>query len=238
MKYEIKNRWNGSVIYLDDTETLRELVEKAIASDADLRRADLSGADLSDANLRRANLSGANLSDADLRRADLSDADLRRADLSDADLRRADLSDADLSGADLSVIKLDYWDALSKAPKEITGLRTSLIEGKVNGSTYEGDCACLVGTIANVAHCKFDQLPQLKPDSSRPIEIFFLGIGTGDTPETSQFSKLAVEWLDEFLEISREIAKYNPVSEGEDLAELRTASLPYATLKGHEDTVL
>jgi uncharacterized protein YjbI with pentapeptide repeats len=63
---------------------------------ADLRRADLSGANLYGADLRRADLSG-----ADLRRADLSGANLRRADLSGANLRRADLREADLSEADL-----------------------------------------------------------------------------------------------------------------------------------------
>ncbi|EPR8609632.1 pentapeptide repeat-containing protein [Listeria monocytogenes] len=51
------------------------------------------------ANLRRADLSGANLRHADLRRADLSGANLRHADL-----RRADLSYADLSYADLNWI--------------------------------------------------------------------------------------------------------------------------------------
>ena len=35
-------------------------------------------------------------------------------------------------------------------------------------------------------------------DSSRPIEQFFLGIKVGDKPETNQFSKLALEWLEEF----------------------------------------
>lgn len=49
---------------------------------------------LYDADLRYADLSGANLSDADLSYADLSDANLSDADLSDADLRYADLSDA------------------------------------------------------------------------------------------------------------------------------------------------
>ncbi|EPR8660816.1 pentapeptide repeat-containing protein [Listeria monocytogenes] len=66
---------------------------------ADLRRADLSGANLRHADLRRADLSGANLRHADLRRADLSGANLRHADL-----RRADLSYADLSYADLNWI--------------------------------------------------------------------------------------------------------------------------------------
>ena len=50
--------------------------KRANLSDADLRYADLSGADLRSANLRYADLSGANLSDADLRHADLRGADL------------------------------------------------------------------------------------------------------------------------------------------------------------------
>jgi hypothetical protein len=53
------------------------------------------------ANLRSANLSGANLSGADLRSANLSGANLRGADLSGANLSGANLRGADLSGADL-----------------------------------------------------------------------------------------------------------------------------------------
>lgn len=51
---------------------------------ANLRGADLRGADLSGANLRGADLSGANLSGADLRWADLCGANLSGADLSEA----------------------------------------------------------------------------------------------------------------------------------------------------------
>ncbi|EOH0935682.1 pentapeptide repeat-containing protein [Listeria monocytogenes] len=60
------------------------------------------------ADLRRADLSGANLRHADLRRADLSGANLRRADLSGANLRHADLRRADLSYADLSYADLNW----------------------------------------------------------------------------------------------------------------------------------
>ena len=91
-------------------------------SDADLRGANLSdadlpGADLSCANLRGADLSGADLSCANLRGANLfganlSDADLPGADLSGANLRDADLSGANLRGADLSGASMDQmiWD--------------------------------------------------------------------------------------------------------------------------------
>jgi hypothetical protein len=76
-------------------------------------------------------------------------------------------------------------------------LRSALIEGRVEGSTYEGDCACLVGTIANARHADYQQIG-IKPDSSRAAERWFMGIKKGDTPETNQISKITVEWLDEF----------------------------------------
>ena len=71
-------------------------VQRANLSRANLRGADLRGANLSRANLIGANLSGANLSEADLRSADLSGANLSEADLRGADLRGANLSRANL----------------------------------------------------------------------------------------------------------------------------------------------
>ncbi|EGC8682599.1 pentapeptide repeat-containing protein [Salmonella enterica] len=68
---------------------------------ADLRDADLCGANLRDADLCDANLCGADLCDANLCGADLRGANLRGADLRGANLRDADLCDANLCGADL-----------------------------------------------------------------------------------------------------------------------------------------
>ena len=58
------------------------------------------------ANLREANLYGADLGRADLRGADLGRADLRGADLRGANLREANLYGADLRGANLGVADL------------------------------------------------------------------------------------------------------------------------------------
>jgi uncharacterized protein YjbI with pentapeptide repeats len=69
---------------------------------ANLRGVDLRGADLSTANLGGADLRGADLNGANLREANLSRADLISANLSGAYVGRTDLSLADLSGADLS----------------------------------------------------------------------------------------------------------------------------------------
>jgi hypothetical protein len=186
---EIKNRWSGEVMYSFEAETLRAAILQAVAQRKNLRGADLRGADLRGADLRG----------ADLRGADLSDADLRGADLSGADLRGADLR-----GADLTPIRDDLWAVLSGAPREVEGLRLALIEGRVDGSTYQGECACLVGTLAKVAHADWDALPLVKPNSSRPIERFFMGINKGDTPETNQVSKLVLEWVELWLANMRE----------------------------------
>jgi uncharacterized protein YjbI with pentapeptide repeats len=136
---------------------------------------------------------------ADLAGAGLAGAVLRGADLAGANLTGANLAGADLTGADLTPIRDDLWAVLSAAPAEAAGLRGALTEGRVNGSTYEGDCACLVGTLANVRGVKYTDMSDLAPDSSRPAERFFLGIRKGDTPETSQFSRLAMEWVDAWI---------------------------------------
>jgi len=71
MKFQIKNRFDSSVIFECEAESFGIAVELAIKAGANL-----SGANLSRANLSGADLSGANLSGADLSRADLSGADL------------------------------------------------------------------------------------------------------------------------------------------------------------------
>jgi uncharacterized protein YjbI with pentapeptide repeats len=100
MKFEIKHRFNGSILFVIETNSLKLAVDAAVRSRADLSGANLSRADLSGANLSGADLSGANLSGANLSGADLSLADLSGANLSGADLSRAYLSLANLSGAD------------------------------------------------------------------------------------------------------------------------------------------
>jgi hypothetical protein len=88
----------------------------------------------------------------------------------------------------------DLWAVLCSAPAEILGVREALVQGLVDGSTYQGECACLVGTLE-----KSGVKPGLGKNSSRPAEQFFLGISPGDTPATSDLAKLAVQWIDELL---------------------------------------
>ena len=111
ISFDIKNRWDGRVVYTAEIECetassdaikLGLAIRQAIKSGADLSGADLSGADLSGAYLSGADLSRADLSGANLSRAYLSGADLSRADLSRAYLGRANLGGANLGGANLS----------------------------------------------------------------------------------------------------------------------------------------
>jgi len=115
MNLQIKHHYTGEVLFEGEAGmTTRQMLEKAIASGADLSGADLTGADLSGANLYGADLSGANLYGADLSWADLSGANLSRTDLSEANLYGANLYGANLSGANLSGANL-YGANLSEA---------------------------------------------------------------------------------------------------------------------------
>jgi uncharacterized protein YjbI with pentapeptide repeats len=208
----IVNCITGSVIYESTKETIKEAVVAAVAGGANLRDANLRDANLRDANLRDANLRDANLRDANLRGANLRDANLRGANLRGANLRGANLRGANLRGAnlrdaDLEKLPTPYINECSRdilfilehLKSEVPGLKKALLEGRVDGSQYEGDCACLIGTLGNVdggLDKVCEAIPFYEKGTHNPGESFFLNIHEGDTPETNSFSKHAVMLCD------------------------------------------
>ena len=126
-KIEIKSIW-GSVLFSYEKEdnTIKDTLEEAVRSGADLGGAYLGGANLGGAylggaNLGGANLRGANLGGAYLGGANLGDAYLGGANLGDAYLRGANLGDAYLGGAYLGGANLgdaylgDEWGELQSS---------------------------------------------------------------------------------------------------------------------------
>jgi len=146
----IRHRWTDAVLYSHETTgerqarglAMRDALEAAVKSSANLSKANLSGATLSEANLSRATLFGADLSRANLSGANLFGADLSKADLSRANLSRAELSGADLSGATLSEANLSRATLsgadLSKAKVRnltLTGPRPFLAIGPIGSKS-------------------------------------------------------------------------------------------------------
>ena len=212
-KYEVRNRWSNEVQFTAEIDCAPDTAPRiklglairwAAKARADLSGADLTGAYLSRADLSDADLSGADLTDADLSGADLTDADLSGADLSGADLSGAylsgaDLTDADLSDVDLRPIKADFWMILAMARREVPALIGALRDGKVDGSTYEGDCACLVGSLENAGAKGLPHIP------SSPAERWFSPIRSGDKPdgegEGPYRARTALAWALEFCAV-------------------------------------
>lgn len=138
-------------------------------------------------------------------------ADLQGAHLRDAHLQGADLQDADDPSSPLHAIRVDLWSILDAAPAEVPGLRDAIAGGRIDGSTYTGDCACLVGTIAHVRGVDGADgvLPGIVRDESRPAEQWFAPIKPGDVPADDLASvpadsegvyraTAALSWLDEW----------------------------------------
>ncbi len=96
MKFEIKHKITGNVLFSLECDSFKLCVEAANLSGVDLDGADFSGADLRGINLDEAILDGVNF-----RSADLDGADFSGAELSEADFRGANLDDVDFSGAEL-----------------------------------------------------------------------------------------------------------------------------------------
>jgi uncharacterized protein YjbI with pentapeptide repeats len=111
MLREIKS-WNGDILFSGEFKDIKEMVEAAIRTranltDANLAHANLTGAYLTDAYLTdaylaHAYLTGANLAHANLTGAYLTDAYLAGANLTDANLTHANLAHANLTGAYLA----------------------------------------------------------------------------------------------------------------------------------------
>lgn len=142
------------------------------------------------------------------------EADGQRADLQGAYLQGADLRGAYLRGADLRPIKTDFFERLTLAKSEVAGLYDALMRGKIDGSAYEGECACFCGTIANLRKEHHEEMTiSLKPDSSSPTEKWFLAICKGDTPGSNVVADITREWIEDFAkENSIELPKYKLIS--------------------------
>ena len=187
MAIEIKNELTQKVIYSSNkTSSVRETILEALVAGADLRGADLSYVESV----------GAYLSEADLTAADPGGADP---------------SYANPSYAGFCAVKNDFFMVLFSVPSEIAGLLAKFIAGDVDGSCYEGDCANLLGTIANVKGVNFLRIEGLTPDENRPAEKFFGRVREGDTPQNSLPVRLAVQWIDEF---EAKLAHANDVKTG------------------------
>jgi hypothetical protein len=217
MKIEIKHWYDRGILFEGEFGSLKIAVEAAVSSGARLDGARLVGASLVGASLDGARLDGARLDGARLDGASLVGARLVGASLVGASLDGARLDGASLVGASLDGARLDknqlamfrddIWAVCCSAPNEVDALLKSLKDGKVDGSQYEGDCVCLIGTIANIQKCKYDNVPNIIPNSSRPSEQWFMQIKRGDTPQTNKAAKMAYDWIKEWQMNIRQVFK-------------------------------
>jgi hypothetical protein len=162
--------------------------------------------------LTGADLRGAYLTGADLRGADLTGADLTGADLTGADLTGADLTGADLRGFNEKTLPEDYINQCSRdmlfvmehLKDELPYLREKLVKGEVDGSQYEGECACLIGSLGKGKSKCVDRVVKAIPFYKKGLqnmgERWFLNIKKGDTAENNFFVKHAIALIDSVMD--------------------------------------
>jgi hypothetical protein len=103
---------------------------------------------------------------------------------------------------------------LSASPAEVPGLQKAITEGRIDGSCYRGECACLVGTLGKLRGGTELSIPGLTPAAGRAAEAWFAGIRPGDTPDTSQVASVTLEWVNDWLARIRAAAPALPAKGG------------------------
>jgi len=193
VKIQIKSLW-GSILYENEKDdyTVKQALQDAVLQDADLR-----GAVLQDAVLR-----GAVLQDADLRGTVLRGAVLRGTVLRGTVLRGAKIENISDLGDFTNQCSRDMLFVFEHLKAELPFLRDKLVKGGVNGTQYEGDCACLIGTLANADGgiakvC--GAIPYYEKGLQNYCEQWFWQIREGDTPENNLYAAHALKLIDEVL---------------------------------------
>ena len=192
-KIEIKSV-AGTLLFEFEKEnnTLRETAEKATREAVSLYGAYLKGAYLKGAYLKGANLEGANLEGAYLEGANLKGA-------------------KDIPQSFVEMCSRDMLFVFEHLKSELPELRKLLVAGKVDGRTYVGECACLIGSLAKIK--KMDQIKVCEyiryytPGLHNPGEQWFWNIQIGDTPDKNEFAAHALKLIDSVLGKKVEVKK-------------------------------
>ena len=193
-KLQIKTVF-GELLFESKADSIKDLLEKAVKEKegADLREANLEGVNLKGVCLIRADLEGANL-----READLEGVNLRGAYLKGVNLREV----KNLPDVYINLCSRDMLFIFQSLKKEIKGLRKAIVEGRINGTQYQGDCACLIGTLGHVdggIEKVCSGIPFYDKGLHNYAEQWFWQIKEGDTPKNNFFAKHALKLIDMVL---------------------------------------
>lgn len=124
--------------------------------------------------------------------------------------QKADLINANLSGADLSwtigwqttewarQAKQQLRYVLGYCRSEVPALIQKINAGEIDGTHYKGDCCCLTGSLGNDEAVL--KILDYKKGLHNHSEQLFWQIRKNDTPESSEFSKMALEICMEFVD--------------------------------------
>jgi len=100
-------------------------------------------------------------------------------------------------------IKMDFFGRMILQKNEVSFLKKKLQDGEIDGTQYEGECGCFVGTIAKALKVNYLHLPNLKPYSNAPTEKWFFAIRKGDTPGNNVIAKITFDWIEEFEQLMK-----------------------------------
>jgi hypothetical protein len=114
-------------------------------------------------------------------------------------ITNAILFEVEIGSLRVDQARADIEAVLAIAPDEVPSLLATVRQGRIDGSVYTGSCACLVGTVANIRGCRYDEMPDLRPDADRPAEVWFRALRPGHTEAVSIHAALTCQWIEAWM---------------------------------------
>lgn len=111
---------------------------------------------------------------------------------------------SDVSERDVALAEAhSTFDMIATAygtPEARAFLRDAILNGRIKGDSYWGECRCFVGTLFQALDTEVQCVPTFMEHENDygiyPIERLFLYVNTGDIPATNPVLALAIQWLD------------------------------------------
>ena len=88
-----------------------------------------------------------------------------------------------------------------RLPDRVPALLSAAREGRMDGSQFQGECRCVIGTLGTARECFINEMAtivfggRLERNYKDPIENYFLKIRPGFTPANSPTMAHVERWI-------------------------------------------
>ena len=184
-------------------------------NDSNFNQSEFNGSEFNGSEFNRSKFNQSKFNQSEFNQSEFNRSEFNRSKFNQSKFNQSNFNQSEFNDSELDDItfnslknlittertKIDFFGRMLILKNEVKYLKEKLISGEIDGTSYDGYCACFIGTCANNKKIKYNEITGIKLDAYSPTEIWFFQIKKGDNPENSKFAKLTLDWIEEFEEL-------------------------------------